>query len=169
MIVAAIIECAVLLYYPDVKVFTEEGLIGSFQKLLEILVPFYIVALAAVATFEREGLDEVMKGRPALLTVRDAKSQTIEVALTRRQFICYLFGYLAILSLLLFVFVIMFNVLGERIGETLFHWLGAQKIWYLKIAVIYGFLFPIWQMIITTVLGIYFLSERLQVMQETER
>ena len=40
---------------------------------------------------------------------------------------------------------------------------------YAKVAVIYIFMLPIWQMIVTTLLGVYFMSERLMVMTEIDQ
>src|SRR5689334_6213585 len=87
LVFAAASEALIFACAPDIKVFSERGIVGAFQKLMEILVPFYIAALAAVATFERQGLDDVMKGQPATLRGRDAKGQMQDYILTRRQFI----------------------------------------------------------------------------------
>lgn len=149
-------------------IFSEKGVIGGFQKLLEILVPFYIAALAAVATFARDGLDDPMKGHPATLSIRHAHGDWIEHILTRRQFICYLFGYLAFVSLILFVGILFLNLVSQKSGVVVAEIFG-KHIQYVKIAVIYLFMLPIWQMIVTTLLGVYFMSERLMVMTEIDQ
>lgn len=149
-------------------IFSEKGVVGGFQKLLEILVPFYIVALAAVATFDRQGLDEPLKGHPATLSTRHAHGDWIEHVLTRRQFICYLFGYLAFISLLLFVGILFLNLVSQKSGVAAGAIFGGY-IEYAKVGVIYLFMLLIWQMIVTTLLGVYFMSERLMVMTETDQ
>jgi hypothetical protein len=149
-------------------IFSEKGVIGGFQKLLEILVPFYIAALAAVATFAREGLDEPLKGHAATLSIRHASGAWIEHVLTRRQFICYLFGYLAFISLVLFVGILFLNLLSHKSSVVATEIFG-EYLPFAKVVVIYIFMLPIWQMIVTTLLGIYFLSERLMVMTEIDQ
>jgi hypothetical protein len=155
------------LQYSD-GIFSEKGVVGGFQKLLEILVPFYIVALAAVATFARDGLDAPMKGRPATLNIRHAQGNWVEHILTRRQFICYMFGYLAFLSLVLFVGILFLNLVSQKSGVVASETFG-KYLQFVKVAVIYIFMVPIWQMIVTTLLGVYFMSERLMVMTETDQ
>lgn len=149
-------------------IFSEKGVVGGFQKLLEILVPFYIAALSAVATFAREGLDDPMKGHPATLSIRHSHGDWVEHILTRRQFICYLFGYLAFLSLMLFVGILFLNLISQKSGVAVHDALG-EFLPYAKVALIYVFMLPIWQMIVTTLLGVYFMSERLMVMTEIDQ
>jgi hypothetical protein len=155
-------------YKYSIGIFSEKGVIGGFQKLLEILVPFYIAALAAVATFAREGLDEPLKGHAATVSIRHANGEWIEHVLTRRQFICYLFGYLSFLSLVLFVVILFLNLVSQKSGAV-FHETFGGYLSYAKMFVIYIFMVPIWQMIVTTLLGVYFMSERLMVMSETDQ
>jgi hypothetical protein len=163
LILALFVEIIVFYCAPHLRVFTEKGIIGGFQKLMEILVPFYIAALAAVATFQRDGLDEEMKGQPAYFNIRSGKDEKKVNVLTRRQFICYLFGFLAFMSLSLFVIIIFCNLLADNLSAVAAHAFG-NYILFAKIAVVFIFLFAIWQVVVTTLLGIYFLSERLQVM-----
>jgi len=155
-------------YKFSVGIFSERGVVGGFQKLLEILVPFYIVALAAVATFARDGLDDPMKGHPATLSIRHARGDWVEHILTRRQFICYMFGYLAFLSLVLFVGILFLNLVSQKSGVLASEIFGTY-LPYAKIVVIYIFMLPIWQMIVTTLLGVYFMSERLMVMTDADQ
>lgn len=155
-------------YKYSIGIFSEKGVIGGFQRLLEILIPFYIAALAAVATFQRDGLDDALKGHPATLSIRHAHGDWVEHVLTRRQFICYLFGYLAFLSLCLFVAILFLNLISQKSGVAAHELFGAY-LQFAKVAMIYVFMVPIWQMIITTLLGVYFMSERLMVMTELDQ
>lgn len=150
------------------RMFYDGGIIGSFRTLLELLIPFYIVALAAVATFDRKGLDEEMKGFPAVIKTLRSTGIYAEHILTRRQFICYLFGYLSSCSLILFVILLIMELIEKRTDKIVYIILGSATI-YLKGVAAFVFLIPIWQIIITTLLGIYFMSERLQVMTDIER
>ncbi len=151
-----------------VHIFGENGLVGSFRTLLELLIPFFIAALAAVATFEREGLDKPLKGYPVILYMQKIGGNWDLEELTRRQFICYLFGYLSFLSIILFIFIIFSSALEPFIIKSIIANLPFNVL-VLKWGVAFLFIFPIWQLITTTLLGIYFLTERLQVMEDPSR
>ncbi|MGK9996690.1 hypothetical protein O6197_24780, partial [Salmonella enterica subsp. enterica] len=77
------------------------GLLLQVNGLLQVLIGFYIAALAAVSTFSSSSIDEVMAGVPPTL-VEKFRGQKLTVELTRRRFVCYLFGYLALVSFMLF-------------------------------------------------------------------
>lgn len=157
-----------LAYSPHTKLFAERSLIGAFQKLLEILVPFYIVALAAVAAFDiGSTLDQKMKGEPATLTMRHSRAGNIVKELTRRQFICYLFGYLSTVSLAVYVTVLICNFIEDGIAEACYRMIGEATP-YLKAAIMFMFMLALWQIIITTLLGIYFVADRLQFMDDPD-
>ncbi len=99
-----------------------DGLITRFLDLLELLAAFFIAALAAVATFERAGLDEPMKGSsPATLRrYRKSAQGNVEGPLTRRQYICYLFGYLSFISLLFFILINFARVAAPGLAVWLY-------------------------------------------------
>jgi hypothetical protein len=168
-VILAAISTLLLLAFPgEHGMFSERGIIGGFRKLLEVMIPFYIVALAAVATFERKGLDDEMKGHPAVLKMRRATGIYSEHILTRRQFICYLFGYLSSSSLCVFVALLTAGTFDKDIASIFYECLGSMTI-YLKALVSFIVMIPVWQIVITTLLGVYFMSERLQVMADIER
>jgi hypothetical protein len=168
IILAMISVCLSLTYAEHAKLFSEHSMIGAFNKLLEILVAFYIVALAAVATFDRGGaLDTPMKGEPATVMLTYASLGKINKELTRRQFVCYLFGYLSTFSLLVYVTVITCNQVEHSIAELCYRLLGIGA-YYLKAVVMFVFMVALWQIVVTTLLGIYFVSDRLQFMDDPE-
>lgn len=168
LLLAAITHFITIRFAGNIRIFSEEGIIGGFQKLMEILVPFYIAALAAVATFERKGLDDEMKGDPAYFWVTSSTGEVIAQVLTRRQFICYLFGYLAFSSLVLFVSILFCNILADNVGKML-RTSYLEYLFYLKTGLEFVFLFFIWQVIIITLLGVYFMSDRLTAMTDPNR
>jgi hypothetical protein len=83
--------------WDDYNLFGSTGLMIGVNGLLQILSGFFITSLAAIATFNGSTykIDEVLEGEKALL---DGE------ALTRRQFLCFLFSYLALTSLVLYFF-----------------------------------------------------------------
>lgn len=128
----------------------EQGILKSVSDFIALLAAFFVAALAAVATFERDSLDRAMQGTTPTLRGRD---------LTRRQFICYLFGYLAVLSFALFLAIVGAQIVTPSMKALL----SPDELWWLKGAFGSIFAFAFWNMIVTTMLGIYFLVERVNV------
>lgn len=105
----AIIVGSVLLLWPHpVVILGQNGVVATFNGLLGILIGFYIAALAAVATFQRPEMDEVMRGTPPTLPLPDRSEP---MPLTRRLFLCLLFGHLTLVALLGFVVFALANAL----------------------------------------------------------
>jgi hypothetical protein len=128
----------------------EAGVLKSIRELIALFAAFFVVALAAVATFARPSLDEPMQGTTPRLDNRD---------LSRRQFVCYLFGYLAVLSFGLFLGAIA----AEIVFPSLHAALPPRALWWVKGICGTIFTFGFWNMVITTLLGIYFLVERVHL------
>ncbi|UDF05217.1 hypothetical protein [Asticcacaulis sp. AND118] len=141
------------------------GLAGSLSDLLALLIAFYMAALAAVATFTREGIDNPLPGEGAeIKRWNNDASEKRWTPLTYRQFISYLFGYLSFGSLVAFG-LLLFLTKGwpyiEKKVSTVYKvdavWFAtADATWFLLIS------FLLWQLIFISCLGIYFLAERMQ-------
>lgn len=61
-------------WYFDIALgfFSDSGFVPGIINLLNLLIAFFIAALAAVATFNRAGLDDPMKGEPATMKRRSS-------------------------------------------------------------------------------------------------
>lgn len=137
----------------------EGGLLSQVVSLLQLLTAFFIAALAAVATFPGKSLDERLSGGDARLSVWNNEAQDwIDKILTRRQFISYLFGYLSLTSLLLFLCILF----AQAIYPSLCVILPAIAAIGTEIVVGLFFWIAFWNVILTSLLGLYFLTERLQ-------
>ncbi len=90
-----------------IKIPSLSNLIEDINSLMGILIGFYIAALAAVSSFTNENLDKIMKGRPPKILVK-RQGNIIEETLTRRRFLTIIFGYCAVLSIVLYVFGVIF-------------------------------------------------------------
>lgn len=77
----------------NVNFLGDNGVIQLANGILQILAGFYIASLAAVATFSRPEMDNVMQG---------IAPQLKGAPLTRRVFVTHLFGYLAFMSIFLY-------------------------------------------------------------------
>lgn len=151
------------------SVFHNDKFFASLSGLLSILIGFYMAALAAVATFDRAGIDNRLAGTDAILRVRDADGGAAkDKLLSYRQFISYLFGYASFLSFIIYAALLLLGSAWGRLEKML---AGSPKLGGLMPAaldplsfiVIFFFL---WQLFVTSLLGIYFLAERIQELHE---
>lgn len=151
------------------SIFHSDKFFASLSGLLSILIGFYMAALAAVATFHRAGIDNRLAGTDAKLSVRDPDGGGIkDKLLSYRQFISYLFGYAAFLSFVIYAFLLLLGSAWGRIETILadspkLAWLMPGALDPISFVVVFFFL---WQLFVTSLLGIYFLAERIQELQE---
>lgn len=131
------------------------GLIDRLSLACSILPGFYIAALAAIATFNRPDIDEIMPSpTPTLLVAIHGAEKTLD--LTRRRFLAYLFGFLCWESLFLLVYFIFAGVIAAGVMQHLGSLAPAGRVAFLAV----GFL-AFWQLICATCLGLYYLADRL--------
>lgn len=138
------------------KIAVLNNLILSTFTILTILPGFYIAALAAIATFKASTMDVPLDGKDMLLHTRE--SDRCIIKLTRRRFLCLLFGYLSFLSLILCLFCLILKIASPIIIIKFFF---SQIAPYLNIifVLVYGFFFM--QLISLTLLGLFYLSDRI--------
>ncbi|HHA2365856.1 TPA: hypothetical protein ACOENC_000482 [Stenotrophomonas maltophilia] len=122
------------------------GIVTGVSSLIQVLVGFYVATLAAVATFPTSSLDEDTN-----------RIKLMGKALKRRRFLAYLFGYLALLSLFLFVALLFRPMIHGLLAQVDF--VGLQRGMRLAFVFIYQFVF--WQMVFITLLGLYYLTDRI--------
>jgi len=146
--------------------FSTSGLVPGLINLLNLMIAFFIAALAAVATFDKPSLDEDMKGDPAVLTLRTAKGEKRLHKLTNRQFICYIFGYLSFASIMLIAALYIARQVGPLVLERVS--LIPPAIAYGRLAIAFLLFLAIWQIFVTMLLGIYFLCDRLQFLDDID-
>ena len=144
--------------------FTGDGSVSRHMLTVFAILPgFYIAALAAVATFNREEMDFEMPD-PAPKMVLRTRGVDQEMPLTFRMFLSHMFSYLTALS---FVAVFLF-VGAELIAPSAK--LVIEKLptgW--KHVAIYALggsylLLSFWlaaKIVLTTMIGLYFLAERI--------
>src|ERR1700730_4384543 len=105
-IVMAILTMALFSILPlRPPIFGESGIMKGIREMISLFAAFFVVALAAEATFARPSLDKPMQGTTPTLN---------GAGLTRRQFVCYLFGYLAFISFGLFIAAILGQILAPH-------------------------------------------------------
>lgn len=138
------------------QVLKEDGIIYVITDLIKMLVGFYIAALAAVATFQKADMDGLPAGDPITLNVK-RKGVPVVSKLSRRQFLCYLFGYLSFLSIILYFVGACAPLVATLCREISPDWL------FLTVRAIALFLYLMFtaQLVTTTLLGLHFLTDRI--------
>ena len=123
-----------------------EGLFTGVGSFMQVLVGFYVAGLAAVATFPRKSLDEPMVG------IRFKGGD-----LPRRRFLSYMFGYLALVSLVMLVAHLLRSI-PTAVLSSVPH---PQAMIATKAVFVFAYQFLFWQMILITLLGIHFLAHKI--------
>lgn len=87
------------LVFSNSNYFHKDGFIDKLGSFSSVLTGFYVAGLLAVATFSAKlgDLDTPMDVGPAVLPKSAPDDE--DVKLTRREYVCTIFGYLAFLSL----------------------------------------------------------------------
>ncbi|MEO3432095.1 hypothetical protein [Inquilinus sp. CAU 1745] len=148
--------------------FGDNGFLDRFGSFSAVLTGFYIAALVGVASFASAmgDLDDVIEvGKVS----RIAPSGDREY-LTRRQYVCSMFGYLAFLSLFISIAAIMlvtisgvniWLVLDTGLITQVASWILDNVAPALGMATIFLVNILLSHMIVTTCHGLYYLIDRL--------
>ncbi len=131
---------------------------------MSILPGFYIAALSAISTFNREELDFTMDAPAPKLELRTG-AETAKVDLTMRMFLSHMFSYLTAMSFL----TVFICIAGNIVGPSIAHWvtLLPQGWWIailafaLKATYLTTIIWLVAKIITVTLMGLYFLAERI--------
>lgn len=133
------------------------GLLSLLIPLLGALSGFYIAALTAVSAFPIPSLDRSMPGDKILIMGRVNTTNP-----TRRKFLSMMFGYLAFVSIALFLLCLFSIYLRIPIGYISSWEIGSFSIGILiKWFSLYIILFCVFNLISVTLLALYYLSDRI--------
>lgn len=146
---------AVFLFAKPGAITGPSGLIDRLALVSSILPGFYIASLAAISTFNRPDIDEIMPAPTPTLRVAMGGAHNV-VDLTRRRFLAYLFGFLCWESIALLVFCVFSGVVADGVMR---HLGGLSQAGKGSFLVATFMLF--WQLICATCLGLYYLADRL--------
>lgn len=135
------------------SLFGDKGLVDSLNSLFSVLIGFYIAALAAVATFQNIILDELMRGRAPTIRVY-RQGAAFDTPLTRRRFLVILFGYCSFLSIALFSFGVASKLAAPSFA-------GSSLAPTIKVAWLALYLWMASSLLITTILGLHYLIDRM--------
>lgn len=147
LILASLITIVFAFLPKPITLIGKDGLISLVNGILQILSGFYIASMAAVATFQKEGMDDKM----------DGVSATIDgVDLTRRNFLTYLFGYLAFMSIAMYFFGGFIQLAKSNIS-----YLFDSIPFFVKYTFVGFYFFIIFNILFTTVLGMHFMIDKI--------
>lgn len=142
--------CILPTLFFGVEVFIgDDGVVSNINSIIASLPGFFIAALAAVATFNKPEIDKELT--PPIKIEISINDQMRPVSVTRRRLMCMLFSYLTFLSL----FTSIFTTILLHIPTPL--WVPD-----FALALCSGFyIFIMWHMLFVTLIGLYYLGERL--------
>ncbi|EMA1799442.1 hypothetical protein SD377_000282 [Cronobacter turicensis] len=155
-----IMSCAYFygFHIPTSEILKDGGFIKSVSSFIANLPGFYIAALAAIATFNREQIDYPLigaNGTPFItikLTKENGKVVDTQEKLTRRLFLCMLFSFLTALSISIIMINAFFAPLISILNNDIANW-----------CYIIVFILLTWQLLVATFFGLYYLGDRIHI------
>lgn len=132
-------------------------IIGKLSNFLGVLTGFFIAALAAVATFGKQEMDDPMPGEPPVRLEHKVNMETYFENLTRRRFLSFLFGYMAFLTLVLYIAGYVYLIADK-------YWLAvAAPAWRAIIFRVFWclYVFALANLLSNTLLGLFYLTDRI--------
>ncbi|MFU5411271.1 hypothetical protein ACM7TK_18750 [Pseudomonas aeruginosa] len=158
--VLALITTGLILMGSPKKIVAPDGggLIQLVLSFVQGLPGFYIAALAAIATFGRPDIDEVLPAPTPKVVIRSRGVDNL-VDLTRRRFLAMLFSFLTAESLLIIIFSLFLVSHGAGLFSFYDFRLRGETFLAGSICFLYFLLF--YQMIVSTFWGLYYLGYKL--------
>jgi hypothetical protein len=143
---------------PNSALFGASGLIAAVLQLLAILAPFYIAALAAVATFgDKIQIDKPMKGTQIPSIDLKVKGEWQSVEITTRYFLSMLFAYCSAVSVGLFLIGLVAAFFAGAIKLVL----NPEYVDIVKYTFVFIYVLFFSHLVLTTMIGIYFLGDKI--------
>lgn len=141
------------------KLVESNGMVAMTLSFVQSLPGFYIAALAAIATFGRLDIDDILP-EPTPQVVIKLRGRSNIIDLTRRRFLAMLFAFLtgeSIVIVFLCIALISFGPALNVLKSSALAW-GH----YMYATLIFALLVLTYQMILATFWGLYYLGYKLQ-------
>lgn len=133
---------------------TEKGLFASVNQLLQVLVGFYIAALAAVASLNSVSLDQAVEGDPVSIVQRGLSEP---VVLNRRRLISMMFAYLSFTSIAIYTLGVV-AILGRDIFNDIVPIAAKESI---KVSFLAFYTIALVQSVCITLVTLFYLGDRM--------
>ncbi|RWQ14502.1 hypothetical protein [Mesorhizobium sp.] len=145
---------------PKANFFGAGGFLVNLAVLTAALTGFYVAALTAAATFAHADLDKVMTyGAVKRLVTLEDKTTELQ-SLTRREFVCLVFGFLAFSAMSFTILASMAIAIAPAVNPVIMvrdHNIAP----YVSLASQLLFIVWISHLFVVTCLGLYYLMDRL--------
>ena len=142
-----------------VLIVKERGIFDTLSPLFSLFAAFFIAALAAIATFQNGEIDKEMKSGDKSRTFFEKNNSFGEpenIYLSRRQYLCYLFGYLSFATII-FVLTVSLFVIFKDVSVIQ----NSIILLILNSILTFSFWFMLIQILLLTLLGLGFLTEKI--------
>lgn len=158
----------IYIYPTEINFQGKDSWIAAIFSCLQVLPGFYIAALAAIATFPNINLDRALDGdEVSVYLSEDGVMQ--QVVLTRRRLLCFTFGYLSFSSIILLLLcswiqlatptLLISTALNKALDVlTVNFYINQSTIDLIMLSII---LFIFYQIICATLLGLFYLTDRI--------
>lgn len=155
-IISIIVTAVAILSKGSVNYFGPGGIISSFTSFIQSLPGFFIAALSVVATFQKKEMDFFLAPPTPEIKIRiDGRIGLVK--LTRRRFLGLLFSFLTAQSVIitgLGIFLSSFSSYATSLISI------DLRIYMFSFAILF-YMYLVFQMLIVTLWGLYYLSERM--------
>lgn len=158
VVVAGLITLMLHFAVGKVSIFGAGGLVHQLTGFVQSLPGFFIAALAAVATFNRDDLDTLLPAPTPTMVVLN-RGRPVPLELTRRRFLCSLFSFLTAQSL----FVTCAGIFGSGLAEWVVGMIPGDLVQQVRLAGAFVYLLMLLQLLSVTCLGLYYLGDRLHL------
>lgn len=139
----------------------DDGFLDRLGSFCAVLTGFYFAGLIAVASLSSEfaDLDKPITVGEVRAPSRDGDQGEI---LTRREYVCHMFSYMSFLSIIISGFSISVVLISDQLNLSDLS-LGNYEVSrdYVRAGFIVLFSIPLSSLLLTTLRGLYYLSERL--------
>lgn len=140
----------------SINYFGSGGVISGFTSFIQNLPGFFIAALSVVATFQKAEMDYFLAQPTPTIEIR-SNGRSGPIRLTRRRFLGLLFSYLTAQSIAITVIGIFVTSYSGYLVKII----PDPAIIYCFGVSVFVYLFLVFQMVIVTLWGLYYLSERM--------
>ena len=166
ILLLAFVMVAPFLFLARTNFFADHGFMDRIGGLASVLTGFYVAALIAIATFSNQSvqLDEPIRVGKVLYREKGA---LVDDELTRREYVCCIFGYLAFMSLIISIFSIVCALISEPV-KTLTK--GINRVMHFRhdwvthgtaVLAKVGLALIVAHVIVVTCHGLYYMTERI--------
>jgi len=131
---------------------TSDSYITGLTSILVVLGGFFVASLTLVATAPSTMLDTPLLGHPKITLGKSERE------LSRRAFLCYLFGYLSFSCFCLVMIGYFSTLLAPGLKESR---LAQSHETLLELPFLAAYTYWVFQVFFATMVGLYYFSERL--------